>query len=72
MRLTIAPGLWHDLCRTAARYPTCTLHLFQHEGCVKRFTVEHGPEPAPLMPEEAYMGTSSDPETYHLDESQSA
>jgi hypothetical protein len=56
MPLTMSPTLWQALCATAARYPTCTLRLHQHQGCVKSFTVEHGPgahaedEPYPQGP----------------------
>ena len=72
MRLCIAPALWQALCRTAAMYPTCTLHLHQHQGCIKGFTVEHGPEPGLVVPAMEMPGTGSDVLTYGLDVQQSA
>lgn len=57
MLLNIAPHLWHALCQTAAQYPTCTLRLHQHQGCVKSFTVEHGP----VVDERSGTGSEAEP-----------
>jgi hypothetical protein len=43
MSLNMTPQLWHALCAAASAYPTCTIHLRQHQGWVKSFTIEHGP-----------------------------
>jgi hypothetical protein len=43
MALNMTPELWKAICQASAMYPTCTIHLHQHEWCVNRFTVEHGP-----------------------------
>lgn len=43
MPLHMSQDLWHQLCEAADRYPTCTLHLHQHQGWVRSFTIEHGP-----------------------------
>ena len=43
MSLNMSRELWQALCAAASAYPTCTLHLRQHQGFVRSFTVEHGP-----------------------------
>jgi len=41
MALAMTSELWRQICEAAAQYPTCTLKLFQHQGFIKSFTVEH-------------------------------
>lgn len=43
MALNMTAELWQAICAAAATYPTCTIHLRQHEGWIRGFTVEHGP-----------------------------
>lgn len=45
MALSMSPELWREICEAAAMYPTCTLHLYQHEGWVKSFSIEHRMRP---------------------------